>query len=227
VRGWFDRYLRSDPDGTQPGQVQITTNNQIETYGSWAAQNGGDRRYGLGAIRRLDGTGLLGGSTTTGWSKTVPTDLDTVADGGVVLLTNGVAAFTGLRPTIWLPAVDRARAGVWASARPSSAVQIRGIPRLPLNLTGTAATGALVAYLYDLVHLGGATLITHAPTTWISGSAGSRTVDLDLTATAYDVPAGHSLTLVVDTVDPLYYDANASGRTIAITGGSSLDIPLK
>jgi len=208
--------------------VLLKTNNRTETYGSWAAQSSsGDRRYGLGAIRRLDGTGLLGGETTTGWSKAVPTDRDTVADGGVVLLTNGVAAFTGLRPTIWLPAVDRSRAGVWASTRPSSAVPIRGIPHLHLDLTGTAATGSLVAYLYDLDNLGGATLITHAPVTWISGAAGSRSVDLDLTATAYDVPAGHSLTLVVDTVDPLYYDANASGRTITIAGGSYLDVPLR
>jgi len=228
VHGWFDRYLRGDTGGTPPGQVLLTTNNEIETYGSWAAQSsGGVRRYGLGAIRWLDQTGLLGGDPATGWSKAVPTDLDTVADGGVVLLTNGVAAFTGLRPTIWLPAVDRYRAGVWASARPSSAVRIRGLPRLHLNLTGTAATGSLVAYLYDLDNLGGATLITHAPTTWISGAAGGRSIDLDLTATAYDVPAGHSLTLVVDTVDPLYYDANAAGKTITIAGGSYLDVPLK
>ena len=27
---------------------------------------------------------------------------------------------------------------------------------------------------------------------------------MNLSATAYDVPAGHSLTLVVDTADPLY-----------------------
>ncbi|MFF5296365.1 CocE/NonD family hydrolase [Paractinoplanes globisporus] len=227
MRGWFDRYLKADATGTPPGQVLLRSDNQTETYASWSAQSTSTRRYGLGEIRWWDNTGLLGGDPSTGWSKAVPTDLDTVADGGVVLLTNGISAFTGLRPTIWLPAVDRFRAGVWASARPSSAVQIRGIPKLHLNLTGTAVTGSLVAYLYDLDNLGGAALITHAPVTWLSGAAGNRTVDLALTATDYDVPAGHSLTLVVDTVDPLYYDANASGRTITITGGSYVDIPLK
>ena len=228
VRGWFDRYLRGDTGGTSPGQVLLKNDNSLsETYAAWAAQSSSTRRYGLGEIRWWDGTGLLGGDPSTGWSKAVPTDLDTVADGGVVLLTNGIAAFTGLRPTIWLPAVDRGRAGVWASERPSSALRIRGIPKLHLNLTGTAASGSLVAYLYDLDNLGGASLITHAPLTWPSGAAGNRSVDLALTATAYDVPAGHSLTLVVDTVDPLYYDANASGKMITIAGGSYADIPLK
>jgi predicted acyl esterase len=227
TRGWFDRYLKDDPGGTAPGQVLVKPENATtETYASWSDLSATTTRYGLGSIRLLDRTGLLGGAASTGWSKAVPTDLDTVADGGVVLLTNGVSAFTGQRPTIWLPAVDRYRAGVWASARPSTPVKIRGVPRVHLNLTGTATAGSLVAYLYDLDRLGGASLITHAPVTWLSGPAGARSVDVDLYATAYDVPAGHSLTLVVDSVDPLYYDANVPGRTITITGGSYVDVPV-
>ncbi len=84
-----------------------------------------------------------------------------------------------------------------------------------------------MAYLYDLDALGTAKLITHAPVTWLAGAAGSRGVDVALSAAAYDVPAGHSLTLVVDTVDPLYYDANAGGDTITIAGGSYLDLPVR
>jgi hypothetical protein len=228
VRGWFDRYLKGDASGTVPGKVQVQPDNAAtETYASWAGLSSAIRRYGLGSTRALDGTGLLGGAPSTGWSKTVPTDLDTVANGGVVLLTNGIAAFTGQRPSIWLPAVDRNRAGVWAAERPSSVLKIRGIPTVHLSLTGTEASGSLVAYLYDLDALGTAKLITHAPVTWLAGTAGSRTVDLALSAASYDVPAGHSLTLVIDTVDGLYYDANAGGDTITVAGGSYLDLPIK
>jgi hypothetical protein len=56
-----------------------------------------------------------------------------------------------------------------------------------------------VAYLYDLDRLGNAGLITHAPVTWLGTGSGDRGVDVALPATAYDLPAGHSLTLVVDT----------------------------
>ena len=83
-----------------------------------------------------------------------------------------------------------------------------------------------MAYLYDLDVLGTAKLITHAPATWLGDRGGDRSVDLALSATAYDVPAGHSLTLVVDSVDPLYYDENAPNGTITVTGGSYVDIPV-
>ncbi len=141
VHRWFDRYLKGDTGGTAPGQVRIRPDNAgYETYPNWSALSGATRRYGLGSIRWWDGTGLLGGDPATGWTKTVPTDRDTIADGGVVLLTNGIAAFTGQRPSIWLPTVDRARAGVWAAERPGDVLRIRGIPRVHLNLTGTGRT---------------------------------------------------------------------------------------
>ncbi|WP_426512091.1 CocE/NonD family hydrolase [Dactylosporangium sp. McL0621] len=226
---WFDQYLAGVDTGIgaePPVQLQ-PLNAGSEHYASWSALNSSVQRYGLGSIRWLDGTGLLGGAPSTGWSKTLPGDLDTVANGGVVLLTNGVGAFTGQQPQIWLPAVDRLRAGVWASERPGSALRIRGIAQVHLNLTGTAAQGTVVAYLYDLDSLGNAKLITHAPVSWLGTATGSRSVDVALSATAYDVPAGHSLTLVVDTVDPLYYDANTLGGSVTVAGGSYVDVPVR
>jgi predicted acyl esterase len=226
---WFDQYLTGVDTGigTEPPVMIRPLDAADEQYPAWTALSSTTRRYGLGAIRTLDGTGLLGGNPSAGWSKTIPTGLDTTADGGVVLLTNGVAAFTGEQPQIWLPTVDRARAGVWASERPSTVQRIRGIPALHLELTGTAAQGTVVAYLYDLDQLGDAKLITYAPTTWLSSSTGSRSIDLNLSATAYDLAAGHSLTLVIDTVDPLYYDENAPNGSVTVSGGSYLDVPLK
>jgi predicted acyl esterase len=229
VHRWFDQYLAGLDTGiTAEPPVQIKPYNATtEGYAAWTALASSTRRYGLGQIRRLDGTGLLGGEPSTGWTKSIPTDLNTTADGGAVLITNGIAAFTGRQPSIWLPTVNRARAGVWAAARPATAQRIRGIPKLHLELTGTAPHGTVVAYLYDLDALGTAGLITHAPVTWLSDAGGNRSVDLALPATAFDVPAGHSLTLVVDTVDPLYYDENAPGGSVTIGGGSYLDLPLQ
>ncbi|GID19871.1 hypothetical protein Aab01nite_34610 [Paractinoplanes abujensis] len=221
VRAWFDQHLAGGTPDARPPVLVRPDNAATETYADWSSLSTSTTRYGLGRIRTLDGTGLLGGAPTTGWSKTLPTDQDTIANGGVVLLTNGVSAFTNQRPSIWLPTVDRGRAGVWAAARPGSVLKIRGIPRLHLSVA--QSQGSAVAYLYDLDNLGTARLITHAPVTW----SGTTEVDLALSAAAYDVPAGHSLTLVVDTVDPLYYDANDPGRRITVTGGSYLDVPTR
>lgn len=229
VYRWFDQYLAGVDTGlpAEPPVFLRPHNAAVETYPSWSALNSSTRRYGLGAIRALDGTGLLGAATGGTWRKSLPTDLNTTADGGVVLLTNGVAAFTGERPKVWLPTVNWARAGVWASERPATAQRIRGIPKVHLQLDGVAARGTVVTYLYDLDRLGNASLITHAPSTWLGTAGGDRTVDLALPATAYDLPAGHSLTLVVDTVDPLYYDENAPNGSITITDGSYVDVPLR
>ncbi|GIJ43418.1 hypothetical protein Val02_03040 [Virgisporangium aliadipatigenens] len=223
---WFDQYLAGVDTGIagEPPVVAVPHNAAAESYASWNAFGGTPRRLGLGAIRALDGTGPLGGSPTNGWSKALPTDLDTTANGGVVLLTNGVAAFTGERPKIWLPTVDRWRAGVWAGERPLSVRRIRGVPRVHLELRDAAARGTAVVYLYDLDLFGTARLVTHAPVTWLGTTA---SVDVALSATAYDVPAGHALTLVVDTVDPLYYDENAPGGSVTVAGGSYVDVPLK
>jgi predicted acyl esterase len=229
VHRWFDEYLAGQDTGvTAEPPVQIKPYNAAtERYAAWTALNSTTRRYGLGRIRTLDGTGLLGGAPSTGWAKSIPTDLNSTADGGAVLITNGIAAFTGRQPSIWLPTVNRGRAGVWAAERPGTVQRIRGIPKLHLELTGTAAHGTVVAYLYDLDTVGNDGLITHAPATWLGTGAGNRGIDLALPATAFDVPAGHSLTLVVDTVDPLYYDENAPNDSITIGGGSYLDVPLK
>ncbi|HEY0530849.1 MAG TPA: CocE/NonD family hydrolase [Actinoplanes sp.] len=221
LRRWMDQYLGGVETGIEnEPPVRL---NDAESYASWAAMTSRTVRYGLGAPRLLDQTGLLGGATSSGWSKRIPAGLDTTADGGIVLITNGIAAFTGQPPQIWLPTVDRARAGVWASQRPSSALPIRGIPHVHLNLAGSPPSGTVIAYLYDLDPLGTARLITHEPVTWTSGSGA---VDFDLSAAAYDVPAGDSLTLVVDSADPLYYDAN-NGGTISIGGGSYVDVPVE
>ena len=46
-------------------------------------------------------------------------------------------------------------------------------------------------------------------------------------ATAYDVPAGHSLAVVLDTADPLYLDANRPATPITVAGSSWLDVPMR
>lgn len=224
LRSWLDAHLATGTTPADPIYLK-PLNAAAESYPTWSAQADSIRRYGLGRIRTLDGTGLLGGAVSSGWTKKLPAGKDTVANGGIVLITNGAAAITGRQPSIWLPLVDRSRAGVWAAERPSTAQLIRGKASVHLELSGTARTGTVVAYLYDLDLAGNAELITHAPATWLSGS-GSRDVDLTFPATAYNLPAGHSLTLVVDTADPLYYDENESGASITIGGGSFLDVPI-
>jgi predicted acyl esterase len=205
ARQWFDQHLRGGPAGGAPVVLRVR-NGGVESYADWADVSGGATRHTLSAAS-FRATG------------------DTVANAGVVLLTNGLEALTGVPPLAWLPAVDRSRAAVWQTGLLPGGAAVRGIPRVHLTVTPAAGTGTVVAYLYDVDLLGTGRLVTHAPYTWLAG--GRQVIDLALPATAWNVPAGHRLALVLDTEDPLYLDANPPGAAIAVSGSSWVDVPLR
>ncbi|MFP2906646.1 CocE/NonD family hydrolase [Pyxidicoccus sp. 3LFB2] len=229
VTRWMDQYVAGVDTGIsrEAPVVLRTYDGAVEGYTSWADVSSGTQRYGLGPIRVLDGTGTLGGTPTTGGARAVWAGFDTTADAGVALLTNGLQALTGIPPVVWLPGVNRLNAGVWTSAYTTRAISIRGVATLRLRITPSTASGTVVAYLYDLTGDQGG-LITHVPLTWQGATPGAP-LDLDLVfpATAHDVPAWHRLALVVDTEDPLYFDANATGASLSLGGPSWLDLPLR
>jgi predicted acyl esterase len=207
-----------------PVVLRVREGGTVEQYADWAHVSRSTTRYGLQAVPPLTGTGALG-TTTSGWSQTIWTGLDTTADAGVALLSGGLEALDGVPPVDWLPSVSRVNGAVWQSGALGSGAAVRGIPRLHLALRNAPATGTVVAYLYDVDWTGTGRLIDHAPVTWTAPVTGA--LDVALPATAYDVPAGHRLALVLDTQDPLYLGANALATPITLTGPSWLDIPLK
>jgi hypothetical protein len=230
VRRWFDQYVVGVNTGiaTEPPVVlRPRPSGSTESYVDWADVTGSTQRLGLGEVRWWDGTGPLGGSATTGWTRTAYAVGDSGASAGVALLTNAWEALTGISPRVFLPFVDRARAGVWVSSTVSTTA-VRGIPKLHLTVKPSQADGTVVAYLYDLDGWGNGDLIAHAPSSWLGVTPNTAVgVDVVFPATAYTVPSGHSLALVVDTEDALYLDANPFGAAITFTGPSWLDVPLR
>lgn len=231
VRRWFDRYLQGIANGIDteaPVVLRSMTGGPVESSATWAGTATTVTRLGLGEVRWWDGTGSLGGTPSTGWSSWNAIGVDTFAEGGVILLSNGLQALTGLAPSVWLPAVDRAAAGVWVSGSYSSARRIRGIPSVHLRITPDQANGTIVAYLYDVDSLGTGELITQAPVSWLGATPGAaRTVDLRLPAVSWDVPAGHKLALVVDGADGYYLDENGLLSGVTFSGPSWVDLPLR
>ncbi|GAA1793463.1 CocE/NonD family hydrolase [Planosporangium flavigriseum] len=225
---WFDRYLGGKQTGidTEPPVVlRRPGSDAVESYPDWAHVNTSTQRMYLGKPGGLIATGPL--STDPGsdnWSQPISMGSDTFADAGVALLTNGFAALTGIPPMVWMPAILRSNAGVWMSDPLPAGGVIRGCPKLHLTINSAQPKGTLIAYLYDTGPLGVGKLIGHTPVTWLEPT---QTIDLKMEAMAYDVPAGHQLALVIDTVDPLYLGASRYGTTMAFTGGSWLDLPLR
>lgn len=109
---------------------------------------------------------------------------------------------------------------------------MRGTAKLHTTVTSTKESGTLVAYLYDVGPLGLGKLVSGAPYTFHGKTPGQPfAVDLELFSTAYDVPAGHRLAVVVDTVDPLYIEHNPGGAQLTFSSPAAdpsyLSVPLR
>ncbi|WP_434599044.1 alpha/beta fold hydrolase [Streptomyces sp. A5-4] len=214
---WFDHHLNGADNGIdreQPVQLKSRSTNGYEGYPDWKSVGANQRKIELGG------------------TKKIYANVDSGANGGVVFLSNALDQFLRLPPTASVPLLPRSFASVWQSERYATAQRVRGTSKLHTTVTSTKESGTLVAYLYDVGPLGLGKLVSNAPYTFHDKAPGRPfPVDLELFSTAYDVPAGHRLAVVVDTVDPLYIEHNPSGAQLTFsspgTDPSYLTVPLR
>jgi predicted acyl esterase len=214
---WFDHYLRGADNGIDrepPVELKSRSGGGYEGYPDWKSVTAARQRIPLAD------------------TATVHAGVDSGADGGVVFLSGALDQLTRVPPLAWLPLLPRRWAAVWQSEPYATARHLRGTALVHTTLTPSAERGTLVAYLYDVGPLGVGRLVTHAPFSWRGREPGRPFgVDLELYSTAYDVPAGHRLALVVDTVDPLYLEHNPSGARLTFSSPaddpSYVSVPLR
>ncbi|WP_406195252.1 CocE/NonD family hydrolase [Streptomyces sp. NBC_01017] len=214
---WFDHYLKGEDNGINrelPVQLKSRSAGDYEGYPDWKSVGATNKKI------------ALGGSTT------IRTNVNSGADGGVVFLSSILDQVAQLPPMASIPLLPRLWAGVWQSEKYATAQHVRGTAKLHTTVTPTKESGTLVAYLYDVGPLGLGKLVSNAPYTFHGRTPGKPFgVDLELYSTAYDVPAGHRLALVVDTVDPLYIEHNPSGARLTFSSPANdpsyVSIPLR
>lgn len=214
---WFDHYLKGEDNGIdreEPVRLKSRSTGGYEGYPDWKS---------VGATRKKI---ALAGTTT------IHTNVNSGADGGIVFLSSILDQIARVPPVASIPLLPRRWAAVWQSGKYATAQQVRGTAELHTTLTPTKESGTLVAYLYDVGPLGLGKLVSHAPYTFHGRTPGKPfDVDLELFSTAYDVPAGHRLALVVDTVDPLYIEHNPSGAQLTFSSPANdpsyVSIPLR
>ncbi|MFF7593834.1 alpha/beta fold hydrolase [Streptomyces mirabilis] len=214
---WFDHYLRGVDNGIdreQPVQLKPRTTGAYEGYPDWKSVGATSEKI------------ALAGTTT------IHTNVDSGADGGIIFLSSILDQIAQVPPMASIPLLPRRWAAVWQSERYASVQRVRGTTTLHTTLTPTKESGTLVAYLYDVGPLGLGKLVSNAPYTFHGQTPGKPFgVDLELYSTAYDVPAGHRLALVVDTVDPLYIEHNPSGAQLTFSSPANdpsyVSVPLR
>jgi predicted acyl esterase len=233
VHAWFDHYLTGAADGinTQsPVQIEPVGGSSYTGYPTIAAATTHTATYNLGSENWL-GTGSLGTSGATGWSTRIGVGTATCAAGGTLEVSGILTQFFDAPPSCWLPVIDRGDAAVWQSSALGSTDVIRGNPTLNVTITPSASSGTLYAYLYDVNWADDATLVSYAPYSYLNATPGKPlNISAQLLTTAYNIPAGDSVGVVIGTKDPLFLDTDQSGSTLTFSGpaGSpaTLSLPL-
>ncbi|WTW94542.1 CocE/NonD family hydrolase [Streptomycetaceae bacterium NBC_01309] len=234
TRAWLDHHLKGVDNGIDrqpPVQIKPRIEGGYEGYADWADLTGSRLNLRLGD-NGWSRTGPLSPNAGTGWTTRIGTNIDSGANGGVIFLTNLVEEYLRIPPMVSVPLLPRAVSAVWQSDRLAAESQVRGTTTLHMTVNPSASAGTFVAYLYDVDSLGIGKLVTHMPYTFFGKQPGRPfAADVDLLATAYDVPAGHRLALVVDTVDPLYIEQNPAFSTLAFGSPSAdpswISVPLR
>ncbi|MGW0532911.1 CocE/NonD family hydrolase [Streptomyces sp. NPDC003032] len=249
VHRWFDHLLKDQKNGIdREAPVQLRPVNSgpdfgarygFEPHSGWSAMTGRHRGLTLGPAGSLvDGAADSPDGSAAGpgeAAQRISTGLDSLADSGVPALQQNVQAALGAQQPVPMAALRRPLAAVWKTAPSPRSQHVRGTARARLHVTPTAQDGTLVAYLYDVDRQGLGRLITHAPYSFRDRTPGTAfTADFPLLPTAYDVPAGHRVALVVDAADSHYVSDNPplAGMTLASapsapSAPSSVSVPLR
>jgi len=213
LAGWLRHYLTGTDNGADTeAPVQLKSQRGVwRGYPSWSA-------VGQERTSYLTKAGVLQAKESTGWSRTIGAGVPTVADSGVALLSGALQGLLSIPTGVVTPLVDRTFAGVWSGPAFDRPTVVNGSPKAHLTVKPSAASTSLFAYLYDVDALGVGSLISHKPYT-LRGATPGKAVPLDvrLEATSWEVPAGHHLVLVVDTVDPRYLGRSVLGSTVTFS----------
>ncbi|MCP5325348.1 MAG: prolyl oligopeptidase family serine peptidase [Oceanospirillaceae bacterium] len=209
---WFAQYLKGESNAMESqlpvGMKVKFSSNGYEQMAALPGSSAKTQTYYLHPRNLID-NGDLSTSPYTSWfpaQNTINSFSDTLASTQIPLLSQMLEIVdTKVQSNIPLISMNTTQAVVFDSGKLSSTMKIRGIPSLSMYIQPWYDTVQMVAYLYDMDSSGTGTLITHAPVTLPAAKSGQLTkVDMKLVGTAYDVPAGHKVVLVVDTEDLLY-----------------------
>ncbi|MCX5376785.1 alpha/beta fold hydrolase [Streptomyces sp. NBC_00091] len=225
---WFDHHLRGAANGIDAeGQVlsEVMWTRALEPAPTWPSLTRHVRRL------HLTGHGELAEEPEAGWTAGVLCGVDTPAAVADAIVASGYAEMAGRPKTYPAGAIDPTVTAAWAAAPAEDTIRVRGIPRLRVTYRAANSGSTFVAYLLDLAPDGSARLITHAPFSDLDAPPDSLiSADIDLQATAYDIPRGHRTLLVATARDPFYGDANLPRATLAFTSPeptpSYVELPL-
>ncbi|WP_281561319.1 alpha/beta fold hydrolase [Thalassomonas sp. RHCl1] len=236
AHAWFDFYLKQENNTINeqaPVAMQVKFGD-YEELPDWPSPAISEQTLYLHE-KEIDGDGDMKTSPYRPWwpkTDSFYSGLDTLATTGIPLLSYFLEDIVEAPIIASMPLISTVNAIRWESDWLTREMKLRGIPKIKLQLTPSKSEALLVAYLYDVDWTGTGRLISHAPYTLLNAVPGQTTsLDLEMVATAYDVPAGHYLSLVIDTSDLLYSSPGSGLYHLDINyrdnENNTLSLPIK
>lgn len=215
---WFDYWLKGKNNGimNEPQvDMEIGNGSGRETLATWPDANVRQQTLSItprGNVRFdpacLCTKGLTGGLQSTANKEsaadTINSKYDTVASTGIPIVSELLSGFE-LFPITTPALVTRANGVVYNGQALGSALKLRGVPKVQIQVKPNQARAQIVAYLYDVDAFGVGTLITQGARSvhWATPAA-ELSFSIEMHMMSYNVPKGHHLSLVVDTQDAHY-----------------------
>lgn len=230
---WLDYWLRGVDNGIlerAPVTIEKKFSHERLELSDWPAATETTQLY-LTPRVILDGS-LSREPNRSSFRNRMLAGVDTLATTGIPVLSDALESHLDLPVLASLPLISSLHGMTFWSDSFSDGLEILGRPQLGLRLSSAADTAHVVVYLYDVDMFGTGTLITHGTASLHGIAPGQQqTLDVDLNATAYDVPAYHRLAIVVDTVDAQYANRTPLGTALdlpfTLSGQMSLELPTR
>ncbi len=209
VHGWMDHWLKDEKTSDVMSRPSVTFQapGGREDYAEIPKAEPGvleSRDLDLSPINQLTDLSELESTDTEELGLALTGGDDTAATSGIPVLSDLIDAYLHKPPTVKLHKINKNQAALFISPSVPEGGKLRGAPRVKVPIAAHKTSVQMVTYLYD-VDEGGykGSLVSHGVFT-VLGAGKAGLVTMDLAMTAYDLPKGHSLLLVIDTRDPLY-----------------------
>lgn len=207
---WFDYWLKGIENGVTnnlPISMGIKNhqNSRRQELSDWPSSLIRTNNYYLKA-RKFWSRGKLTASPEVSRIKNyIYTGLFSGANTGVPVISSLLDAHTPIKVTARIRNIFPLTGISYESNRLNEEKLIIGTPTLDLWIEPTYRSTQLIAHLYDVDQSGRGILISHAPVTLHNAVPSKPTkMNFEFASTAYIVPKGHSIALVVDTFDANY-----------------------
>ncbi|WP_300672617.1 CocE/NonD family hydrolase [Desulfoluna sp.] len=212
THAWFDYHLKGKENGimdTPEVTMEVKNTGIRDTFETWESKDLYEKSLALSPRTFFSNGKLTENGPRFARTNRIVSGIPSGATAGIPILSPFADAHINLPILAWIPGLNRLSSVAYQSARQKSTLQLRGAPTLDLWITPSTPDIQIIGYLYDMSKTGLGTLITHGPITKIGMTPDeTEMITLEFATTAYDLPPGHKLVLVLDTADPAYGPAS-------------------